>query len=158
MKIPELLQLAEKLDEFSHLVVWEKSEGFEVLAVVVEDFQDAFPLPTGVQAAAAELGILLDTTTAARLKIEGMPAAFWEEIDEVDYGTNLKVSRLGLPGRKYLEIFHAVNSGAVFDRSSLVGFDFTEAELLNIARWLREESLFDHRRGDLLMEILTNLR
>jgi len=158
MKIPELLQLAEKLDEFSHLVVWEKSEGFEVLAVVVEGSQDAFPLPTGVQAAAAELGILLDTTTAARLKIEGMPAEFWEEIDEVDYGTNLKVSRLGLPGRKYLEIFQAVNSGAVFDRSSLVGFDFTEAELLNIARWLREESLFDHRRGDLLMEILTNLR
>jgi hypothetical protein len=87
-----------------------------------------------------------------------MPAEFWEEIDEVDYGTNLKISRLGLPGRKYLEIFQAVNSGAVFDRSSLVGFDFTEAELLNIARWLREESLFDHRRGDLLMEILTNLR
>ncbi|MEN8865087.1 MAG: hypothetical protein ABF381_05865 [Akkermansiaceae bacterium] len=158
MKIPELSQLAEKLDEFSHLVVWEKSEGFEVVAIVRGDFQDAFPLPMNVQSAAAEVGMILDTTTAARLEIDGMPGDFWGELEDVDYGEYLKVSRLGLPGRKYLEIFHAVNFGSSFDRSSLVGFDFTEAELLNIARWLREKSLFDHRRGDLLMEVLTQLR
>ena len=106
----------------------------------------------------AEVGMFLDTTTAARLQIEGMPGDFWEELDEVDYGENLKVSKLGMPGRKYLEIFHAVNSGGAFDRASFVGLHFTEAELLNIARWLREEALFDHRRGDLLMEILTQLQ
>jgi hypothetical protein len=26
-----------------------------------------------------------------------------------------------------------------------------------VARWLREQSIFDHRSGDLIMEILTQL-
>ena len=82
MKILELSQLAEKLDQFFHLVIWEKKDGFEVVAIVTEDFQDAFPLPMKVQAAAAEMGVFLDTTTAARLQIENMPDDFWEEFDE----------------------------------------------------------------------------
>ena len=45
MKILELSQLAEKLDQFFHLVIWERKDGFEVVAILAEDFQDAFPLP-----------------------------------------------------------------------------------------------------------------
>ena len=158
MKILELSQLAEKLDQFFHLVIWEKKDGFEVVAIVTEDFQDAFPLPMKVQAAAAEMGVFLDTTTAARLQIENMPDDFWEEFDEVSYGEYLKVSGLGQPGRKYLEVFCAVNTGQNFDRSSLRDLGLSESDLLKVARWLRQQSIFDHRSGDLIMEILTQLQ
>ena len=135
MRILELSQLAEKLDQFFHLVIWEKKDGFEVVAIVAEEFQDAFPLPMEVQAAAAANGMFLDTTTAAKLQIENMPADFWEDLDEVIYGEFLKVSRLGQSGRKYLEIFRAVNSGQNFDRSSLNDLGLSEADLLRVARW-----------------------
>ena len=59
MKILELSRLAEKLDRFFHLVIWEKKDDFEVVAILAEDFQDAFPLPMEVQAAAAEIGVFL---------------------------------------------------------------------------------------------------
>lgn len=157
MKILELSRLAEKLDRFFHLVIWEKKDDFEVVAILAEDFQDAFPLPMEVQAAAAEIGVFLDTTTAARLQIEGMPDDFWEEFDEITYGKYLKVSRLGQPGRKYLEIFRAVNTGQNFDRSSFGDLELSESDLLKVARWLRQQSIFDHRNGDLIMEILTQL-
>ena len=155
MRILALSQLGEKLDQFFHLVIWEKKDGFEVVAIVAEEFQDAFPLPMEVQAAAAANGMFLDTTTAAKLQIENMPADFWEDLDEVIYGEFLKVSRLGQSGRKYLEIFCAVNSGQNFDRSSLNDLGLSEADLLRVARWLREQSIFDHGSGDLIMEILT---
>lgn len=158
MKILELSQLAEKLDQFVHLVIWEKKDGFEVVAIMAEEFQDAFPLPMEVQAAAAKIGMFLDTTTAARLQIENMPDDFWEEFDEVTYGKYLKVSRLGQPGRKYLEIFHVVNTGQNFERSSFNDLGLSESDLLKVARWLREQSIFDHRSGDLIMEILTQLQ
>ena len=157
MKILELSRLAEKLDRFFHLVIWEKKDDFEVVAILAEDFQDAFPLPMEVHAAAAEIGVFLDTTTAARIQIEGMPDDFWEEFDEVTYGKYLKVSRLGQPGRKYLEIFRAVKTGQNFDRSSFGDLKFSEPDLLKVARWLRQQSIFDHRNGDLIMEILTQL-
>ena len=76
MKILELSRLAEKLDRFFHLVIWEKKDDFEVVAILAEDFQDAFPLPMEVQAAAAEIGVFLDTTTAARIQIEVCPMIF----------------------------------------------------------------------------------
>ena len=158
MRVPELAKLAEQLDEQFHLVVWQKTDGFEVVAIVADEFADAFPLPVGLQAAAAESGFLLDTTTAARLEIEDMPADFWEDLNESDYGKNLKVSTLGLSGRKYLEVFHAVKSGENSERSVLAGLDLSEGDLLKVARWLREKSLFDHRSGDLIMKILTQLR
>lgn len=158
MRIPELAKLAEQLDEQFHLVVWQKADGFEVVAIVADEFEDAFPLPMGLQAAAAETGFLLDATTAARLEIKDMPSDFWEDLNESDYGENLKVSMLGLSGRKYLEVFHAVKSGGNSDRSVLAGLDLSEAELLKVARWLREKSLFDHRSGDLIMKILTQFR
>lgn len=158
MRILELSQLGEKLDQFFHLVIWEKKDGFEVVAIVAEEVQDAFPLPMEVQAAAAKIGMFLDTTTAARLQIENMPDDFWEEFDEVTYGKYLKVSRLGQPGRKYLEIFHVVNTGQNFERSSFNDLGLSESDLLKVARWLREQSIFDHRSGDLIMEILTQLQ
>ena len=158
MKILELSRLAEKLDAFFHLVIWERKDGFEVVATVAKEFQDAFPLPMEVQAAAAEIDMFLDTTTAAKLQIEDMPADFWEELDEITYGKYLKVSRLGQPGRKYLEIFRAVNAGKDSDRLSLNDLGLSEADLLKVARWLREQSIFDRRSGDLIMEILTQLR
>ena len=66
MRILELSQLAEKLDQFFHLVIWEKKDGFEVVAIVAEEFQDAFPLPMEVQAAAAANGCLLYTSPSPR--------------------------------------------------------------------------------------------
>lgn len=155
MKIPELARLAQELDEFFHLVIWEKKVGFEVVAIVVDGFQDAFPLPTGVQSAAAEMEMILDTTSAARLEIRELPTDFWEELGEIIYGKHLKVSILGKPGRKYLEVFHVVNSGQDFDRSSLNDLGLSESDLFKVTRWLRERSLFDYRSGDLIMEILT---
>jgi len=86
-----------------------------------------------------------------------MPDDFWEEFDEVTYGKYLKVSRLGQPGRKYLEIFRAVKTGQNFDRSSFGDLKLSESDLLKVARWLRQQSIFDHRNGDLIMEILTQL-
>jgi hypothetical protein len=68
------------------------------------------------------------------------------------------VSRLGQPGRKYLEVFRAVNTGPNFDRSSFSDLGLSESDLLKVARWLRQQSIFDHRSGDLIMEILTQLQ
>lgn len=158
MKIPDFSQLAKALENPVHLVVWVKATGFEVVALAGKRFQDAFPLPMTVQAAAAEIGIILDTSTAARLEIVSMPGDFWEGLEEVDCGERLKVSFLGRSGQKYLEIFHAVESGQEIDESSLDRLALTDGDLLKVARWMREKSLFDHRRGDLMMNILNQLR
>lgn len=156
MKISELVAMAELLEEPAHLVVWKRATDFEVVAVADESFKDAFPLPLPVQAAAADAGLILDTSTAARIEIERMPDDFWEDLEAVDYGERLQVSLLGPSGAKYLEVFHAVRSSA---SDEVVEPDLTlnEKELLRVARWLREEGIFDHREGDLMMEVLTRL-
>ena len=158
MKIPELQKLAGHLEEPAHLVVWQTTDRFEVVAVGDDGFKDAFPLPFHVQSAAAEAGMILNTTTAVRLEIERLPEDFWEQLEEADYSERLKVSLLGRPGRKYLEVFHAVSAGAEYDLTSLKKVRLNEVELAKVARWMREKKLFDHRSGDVMMEILTQIR
>ncbi len=158
MKIPELERLAEGLEEAAHLVVWEAAGRIEVVALGGEAFEDAFPLPMTVQAAAAEVGMILDTTTAARLAIEQLPDDFWESLHEVEYGEQLRVSMLGRPGKKYLHVFHAVSAGEGHDLTLLEELELTESELFQVAKWMREQSLFDHHSGDVMMKILTRLR
>jgi hypothetical protein len=157
MKIPELQQLAEALEEPTHLVVWEEAGRIEVVALAGETFEDAFPLPLKVQSAAAEAGMILDTTTAARLELEQLPDDFWEALREVDYGGGLRVSMLGRPGQKYLRIFRAVRERECEDLTPLEELALTEGELLKVAQWMREQALFDHHSGDVMMEILTRV-
>jgi len=158
MKIPELQQLAEVLQEPAHLVVWEAAGRIEIVALAGEIFEDAFPLPLEVQSAAAEAGMILDTTTAARLELEQLPDDFWEALREVDYGGGLRVSMLGRSGQKYLQVFRAVREGKSEDMTLLEELALTEGELFKVARWMREQALFDHHNGDVMMKILTQLR
>lgn len=154
----ELQKLGEQLEAPAHLVVWEAAGRFEVVAVEDGGFNDAFPLPLHVQSAAAEAGMILNTTTAARLEIEQLPEDFWEQLAETGYGDLLTVSVLGRSGCKYLEVFHAVSAGGNYDRTGLKEMKLEEGELLKVVRWMREQKLFDHRSGDVMMEILTQIR
>ncbi|MFT6864668.1 MAG: hypothetical protein ACJAVK_003236 [Akkermansiaceae bacterium] len=155
--IPELQKLAKELEEPAHLVVWKRGDRFEVVAVKGDDFEDAFPLPMNVQSAAAEAEMILDTTTAARLEIEQMPEDFWESLVEVCYGEFLQVSILGRAGQKYLQVYHAVKAGEGHDLAPLEQLALTEGELLKVAKWIREHALFDHKKGAVIMEVLTRL-
>lgn len=158
MKLPELQSLAEELEEETHLVVWEGAGRLEVVALGGETFEDAFPLPIHVQAAAAEAKMILDTTTAARLEIEQLPDDFWEDLEEVAYSEQLRISMLGRSGQKYLSLYRAVREGADYDLEPVEALKLSEGELFKVSRWMREESLFDHQSGPVMMEILTRLR
>lgn len=149
MKIAGLEKLAGRLSEPAHLLVWWKGGEFEVVAVKDGKWLDAFPLPGPVQEAAADAQMILDTTTAARLEIEKMPSDFWEDLEECQYGAHLCVTLLGRAGRKYLEVFQAVRTA-----SSEASMILRSDELLQVTRWFREEGLFDHRSGDVLMKVL----
>ena len=157
MKIPELEKLASALEEETHLVVWSEAGHMEVVAVKTERFEDAFPLPFHVQAAAAEGEMILDTTMAARIEVEKLPEDFWEGLEEVQYGENLRVSMVGRGGQKYLSLYRAVREGGE-DLKVLEEMELTEGELFRVSRWMREESLFDQASGDVLMKVLTQLR
>lgn len=150
--IAELEKLAPLLEEPVHLLIWKRDHSFEVLAVREDDWVDAFPLPLEIQSAAAEVELILNTKTAACLEFGKIPVDFWEGLEEVEYGENLKVSLLGRSGRKYLEVFRGVSVGEIDE-----GLRLDSDELLKVTRWLREENLFGHRQGDQLMEILAQL-
>ena len=147
-----LAKMADGLERPFHLLVWEKPKGFEVVAVRGEEWEDAFPLPVEVQEAAAAMEMILDTTTAARLEIGAMPEDFWEELEEVEYGSSLRVSLLGRPGRKYLEVFEAVRK-----EESGEGLSLQDEEVMKVARWIREAGIFDFRSGEVLMEVLAGI-
>lgn len=158
MKLPEMEKLAEKLEEEAQLVVWEEAGRLEVVAVRGTGFEDAFPLPIHVQGAAAEAEMILDTSTAVRLEIEKLPADCWEGLEEFRYGEHLVVWVLGRSGKKYLSLYRAVREGEGTDFGKLKALELSEGELLKVSRWMREESLFDHQSGDVMMKIFTQLR
>ncbi len=165
MHTPDFKKLAENLSERAHLIIWAEKDRIEVVAIVkgtitqaAMELADAFPLPSAVQVAAAEGEMILDTSTAARLDMSNLPEDCWDGLEEVNYGEHLVISTLGRAGRKYLALYRAVHEGKGDDLSALEGLELSEAELLKVSRWLREQSLFDHQRGDLLMEILMRLR
>jgi len=64
---------------------------------------------------------------------------------------------LGRAGQKYLSLYRAVREGEGYDLSAAEELDLTEGELLKVSRWMREESLFDHQSGDVMMEVLMHL-
>ena len=157
MKLPEMQSLAGELEEDAHLVLWEEAGRLEVVALKDEVFVDAFPLPFHVQAAAAEAEMILDTTTAARLEIEKMPEDFWEGLEEFRYGDRLRVSMLGRSGKKYLSLYRAVCGGPEHDLKPTEALELRADELFKVSLWMREESLFDHKSGDVIMKILNRL-
>ncbi len=168
MDCEQLKKMAENLEEEIHLVLWREGARLEVVALSTGEhgasFDDAFPLPLAVQAAAAEAEMILDTRTAARLEIANLPEDCWEGMEELRYGECLRVSMLGRAGRKYLALYRAVREsrddagGAGGDVEALRDLELSEAELLKMSRWLRAESLFNHQSGDVMMQVLTWLR
>ena len=150
--IAELEKLASVLEVAVHLLIWKRDDSFEVLALREDEWVDAFPLSLEIQSAAAKVEVILNTKTAACLELGKIPGDFWEGLEEVEYGENLKVSLLGRSGRKYLEVYRGVSLGEIDNGLCLDG-----DELLKVTRWLREENLFGHRQGDQLMEILAQL-
>ncbi|MGD1978610.1 MAG: hypothetical protein PVJ98_04395 [Akkermansiaceae bacterium] len=147
----DLEALASYVESPVHLLIWEKRRGFEVISVKEEEWTDAFPLPLEVQSAAAECGFILDTSTAARLDMAQMPGDFWEGMDEVAFGDHLIVSLLGRSGRKYLEVYRSITSGEMTS-----GLTLGSDELLLVTRWLKEQEIFDYRKGDDLMKVLSH--
>lgn len=149
-----LSRIAQALEVPVHLALHELAkEGMEVVAIREEgEWRDAFPLPLEVQSAAAEVGVYLDTSTVARVELTQFPEDFWNDETEVKFGDELTVTFLGSAARKYLRVYRAVRTESV---EHLGGENWTPAELAKVAKWLREERLFDHRSGPALMAILS---
>lgn len=150
---PDLIRLAGRLDEEVHLAVCEFCQGgFEIVAVGSEaGWQDAFPLPVSVQAAAAEEGVLLENRMAARVELSQYPEDFWEDVSEHVYEGGLRTSVMGRSAQKYLRVYRAVSRG---ETAGLVDLGLTQLELARVAKWLRDEKLFDRRNGAEVMAAL----
>lgn len=161
MIFPDFTELAQKLKEKVHLVLWKDEKSAEIIALRAQGegvWEEAFPLPLFLQAAAAELEVVLSTKMAARLDIKTVPEDFWDDLEEARYGEHLVTFTLGRAGRKYLALYRAVHEGGNYDFEILENLNLSVGELLKISHWLRKESFFDHRCGDVLMEVLTRLR
>jgi len=145
-----LSRIAEELEVPVHLAIHVLSdEGIEVVAIrEAGEWCDAFPLPLDVQSAAAEAGVNLDTSTVARVELAQFPEDFWDDETEVRFGDELTVTFLGNAARKYLRVYRAVRTESVVH---LGGENWTPAELVKVAKWLREERFFDHRSGPAIM-------
>ncbi|MEJ6582209.1 MAG: hypothetical protein QNL33_13390 [Akkermansiaceae bacterium] len=146
-------QIAEELAELVHLAVHELQDGeLEVVAIrEAGEWRDAFPLPFEVQSAAAEAGVNLDTSTVARVELTQFPADFWKDETEVKFGARLTVTFLGSSARKYLRVYRAVRTESV---EHLGGEAWSPSDLAKVAKWLRDERLFDHRSGPAIMAAL----
>ena len=153
MNHPVFEQIATVLNSGVHLAVHELPNGdLEVIAIREGDqWCDPFPLPLEVQSAAAEAGVHLDTSTVARVELAQFPEEFWRDETEVRFGDELTVTFLGSSARKYLLIYRAVRTESV---ESLSGEIWTPLELARVAKWFRDERLFDHRSGPAIMAAL----
>lgn len=166
MSATALESLGELLDEKTHLVICdEESSLVEVIAVKQgEEVIDAFPLPMEVQGAAVEVAeklsleaSWLDITTAGRLELEQLPGDFWDGVVDRSIGGSLTVTFLGRAGRKYLHFYRAVREEGEGDLADLKRLALKPTELAQITQWIRVQALFDHRSGETIMEILTEL-
>lgn len=166
MKEDALECLGELLDEEAHLVICDEQSSLDEVIAVKQDgeFLDAFPLPMEVQGAAIEVAEKLsiapnwlDITTAGRLELGQLPNDFWEGVEERLLGGNLTVTFLGRAGKKYLHFYRAVREEGKGDLSDLKGLALKPTELARVTQWIRVEGLFDHRSGEAIMEILSEL-
>lgn len=166
MSLSALECLGELLEEAAHLVVCDEDSSLvEVIAVKQgNELLDAFPLPMEVQGAAMEVAEKLsmkanwlDITTAGRLELKQLPEDFWEGVNERSIGGNLTVTFLGRAGRKYLHFYRAVREEGKGDLGDLKRLALKPTELAQVTQWIRVEGLFDHRSGETIMEILTEL-
>jgi hypothetical protein len=148
-----LQQVSEALEEPLHVAIHELVDGgIEVVAVRQESqWADAFPLPMELLSAAGEAGVLLDTSTVARVELAQFPDDFWDDLTESRFGEYLTITVLGRSARKYLAIYRAVRTETT---DHLQAESWTEPELARVAKWLREEQLFDHRSGPAIMAAL----
>ena len=149
-----LSRIAETIEESVHLAVHELPDaGIEVVAIrVAGEWSDAFPLPFDIQSAAAEAGVHLDTSTVARVELSQFPEDFWKDETMVKLGEQLSVTFLGSSARKYLRVYRAVRMESL---EHLGGESWAPMELAKVAKWLREERLFDHRSGPAIMAALS---
>ena len=161
-----LESLGEVMEEEAHLVICdEESSIVEVIAVKDGgELVDAFPLPMNVHGAAIEVAetmslspVWLDNTTAGRLELKQLPEDLFEGVVEKTFGGKLTVSFLGRAGRKYLHFYRAVREDGKGDLEDLKRLALKPGELAQVTQWVRVEGLFDHRSGDVIMEILGKL-
>lgn len=166
MNFSALVCLGELLDEVAHLVICdEESALVEVIAMRKgNELLDAFPLPIEVQCAAVEVAQKfsmepnwLSIRTAGRLELDQLPEDFWEGAEERPVGENLTVTFLGRAGRKYLHFYRAVREEGKGDLDDLKRLALKPPELAQVTQWIRVEGLFDHRSGETIMKILTEL-
>ena len=166
MNFSALVCLGGLLDEAAHLVICdEESSLVEVIAMKRgNELLDAFPLPMEVQGAAVEVvqkfsmePNWLNIMTAGRLELDQLPEDFWEGVEERPVGENLTVTFLGRAGRKYLHFYRAVREEGKGDLDDLNRLALKPPELAQVTQWIRVEGLFDHRSGETIMEILTEL-
>ncbi|YCM46002.1 hypothetical protein V2O64_08235 [Verrucomicrobiaceae bacterium 227] len=147
-------RISEELSEAIHLAIHELSDGgLEVVAIREGGrWSDAFPLSGELQSAAAAAEMILDTSTVARVELRQFPEDFWEGEVEVQFGDCLTVTFLGSSARKYLRVYRAVRTESV---EHLGGENWAPVELAKVAKWLRDERLFDHRSGPAIMAALS---
>ena len=158
--------LAELLEEEAHLVLCDEgSSSVEVVAVKKgRELCDAFPLPMEVQGAAIDVAekmslspTWLDNTTAGRLELKQLPDEIWKDTREKSYGENLTVTFLGRAGQKYFHFYRAVREEGKGELADLKRLDLSPTDLAQVTQWIRVEGLFDHRSGEVIMEILAEL-
>jgi hypothetical protein len=63
----------------------------------------------------------------------------------------------GRAGRKYLHFYRAVREEGKGDLDDLNRLSLKPPELAQVTQWIRVEGLFDHRSGEIIMKILTEL-
>ena len=149
----ELKKIGQFLPEEMHLAICPFDvHRFEVIAVRNhQDWEDAFPLPLDLQNACAEAEILLENRLASRLELSELPDDFWEEKHELRITRFLKVTLLGRSAQKYLRVYRSVGE---VDLHFIEDFGFSQRDLADVARWLREANLFDYLVGDQVMKVL----
>ncbi len=149
----ELKKIGQFLPEEMHLAICPFDvHRFEVIAVRNhQDWEDAFPLPLELQNACAEAEILLENRLASRLELGELPDDFWEEKHELRITRLLKVTLLGRSAQKYLRVYRSVGE---VDLHSIEDFGFSQHDLADVARWLREVNLFDYLVGEQVMKVL----
>lgn len=149
-----LLQIGEALQVPLHLAVHELPGGeIEIVAIRTESgWSDAFPLPLDLQSAAAEVEIILDTSTVARLELRQFPGEFWDDQVTLKVENSLTVTLLGRSAQKYLRVYRAIRTENI---EIISNHEWTPVELARVAKWLRVERLFDHRSGAIIMAALT---
>jgi hypothetical protein len=104
----------------------------------------AYPLPTAVKDAAAQVAVELRLESdwlngAASLHgfdLALLPTSFWQDLDTREYGQTLKVSFIGRLGLILLKLSAALNRDQRRDIEDLQSLNPTSAETMESLRWV----------------------